>query len=418
MDEGQGALDRPGRRRFLAMIAASVAAGAPLAGAATDDDAERLVLEPDDIDPYFLDADYLDPARVTDADREAIRSKFAAQERRLAGKTTVRARGTTKHGPGQFAYLRWQGDLDDGAGRFIGPLSVVPSVAPSQYYSVNAQILGFNLSSEDWSAGNEGTLTIELRSTRYDEPLTNLFAQPFDVNQPGYTAIGAQMVCQRDGVSFPMICEQPLIDIRIQLLRQKKGMEFFRKVLRAAAWVAGVGGAPGVRKTSLKDVSSNLALQIPNQAKEAVALSQAVFGNMSDSAPLWKGGFTSFALLESAGAVRLDSGFWVVVDDSALGSLQNARLADRGGRAALLVDGKPIDANYLVLSFTIQPAQLRQPAFPGQRQTGPAAPYSPAPAAAPQPKPTTGGQTRPVPAPPPPPPTDSSGDGSGRRRRR
>jgi len=343
------------RRRFLragaiAAVATSIGGGRVAAQTAT----EPSVLTPADdlgIDPYFLDA-----GDIPSAEQSAIAEFEQYRELQQRGEDAIMPRGGRPGRAPTYRFLHWSGDLDDPDGRFVGPLSAKPTQAQMQAGRLNAQILGFRACSEDWRGKAErGTLTIELRARNAGQALTWLYAQQFDLFEGGASNLGMEHVAQRDGMSDPVVMDEPTLDIRIQLMRHpRKGGGPLRKILRVATIVTGVplGVNAGARVQAIQQAMPPIA--VPQLAKEGVALTQAMFGGTAEEKPIWCSGFNSYSLTKGGGRLKLAPGIWVAIDESRQVDMRGVRVSDIGGRVALAVNGEPIDANYLILDIQIE----------------------------------------------------------------
>jgi hypothetical protein len=340
------------RRRFVGATVTGLLGGiACNEGTSGGPEARKVppVADQDAIDPYFLDN-----GDISTADEKAIVDFLKTQEARTRGEPVTDLRGRPARSP-TFRFLHWTGDPGDSTATLVGPLSVAPASQSYFAYGLNAQIVGFHTASEDWGAGKgRGTLTVELRGKVQNEPTTWLYVQQFERYTEGATTIGGEYLSQRDGIPAPLIVDDPHVGLRIQLMRKPQHAELLRKILRLAGLLIGSpvgregGGAP-----TLQDL---VPVRIPRLAREGVALSQAVFGTFATEKPIWRSGFNTYSL-DSSGSARLLPGIWVVIDDDRALDLRGVMLEDHGGRVVMTRDGKPIDANYLVLVFEIGEGQ-------------------------------------------------------------
>jgi len=303
----------------------------------------------DHVDPYFLESGDISPE-----EQQSILAFEDYQERLMDGRPAIMPRGGKPKRAPTFRFLRWQGRLGDPEGRFVGPLTLSPEFDPRGPFDVNAQILGFHVSTRDWTgARGHGTISIEFRARRLGEPMTWLYLEQFEARKGGGNSVGLEYVAQRDGAPEPVICEEPNLDIRIQLIRHRKAPGVLRKVLQVGSFLSGLplGGGGGGSPMSL--ASSQPAIRVPQMVREGVAFAQATVGGMSDDAPVWRGGFTSYALAKGGSRLALSPGFWVAVDDSPDIDYRSLRLEDIGGRIGVLRDGEALDLNHLVLAMEI-----------------------------------------------------------------
>ena len=351
------------RRSFFASAAAAAAGClAWRAGGAQEKPAPAPAPAPapdpssDAIDPYFLD-----PGFPPADERRAIEAFVDYQGRAMEGKPALLPRGGRPKRAPNFRFLHWTGELGSGEGRLVGPLGVQPAFDAPPPYQLNAQILGFHASSEDWSGSSgKGTLTIEFRARQGAEALTWLFMQQFEVQRDVGTTIGLEYVAQRDGKAVPVVSDDPNVDLRIQLMRYKTAPQLFRKILKVGASLAGlpIGGssAPPSAMGAMGGMGSAPALlRVPRLAQEGVAFAQATVGGMADEAPVWRGAFTSYGIASGGSRLALKPGFWVAIDDAEGVDYAKLRLEDVGGRIGVLGPDGPLDLNYLVLSVEVRP---------------------------------------------------------------
>jgi len=95
-------------------------------------------------------------------------------------------------------------------------------------------------------------------------------------------------------------------------------------------------------------------LRVPRLAQEGVAFAQATVGGMADEAPIWRGGFNSYAIAVGAGRLTLRPGFWLAIDETADLDYTKLRLDDVGGRIGVVGPEGPVDLNYLVLAVEMK----------------------------------------------------------------
>ena len=246
----------------------------------------------------------------------------------------------------------------------MGPLSLQPAIEVPPPYQLNAQIMGFNVSSEDWSGSSgKGTLTVEFRARNMGEALTWLFVQQFDVVKGTAPTVGLEYVAQREGKPDPVVCEDGNVDMRIQLMRHKTAPQLFRKILKMGATIAGfaIPGAGGLSAMGSMNPMSAMGqapplLRVPRLAQEGVAFAQATVGGMADEAPIWRGGFNSYAIAAGAGRLALRPGYWIAIDETEGLDYTKLRLDDVGGRVGVIGPEGPLDVNYLVLAVEVRAA--------------------------------------------------------------
>lgn len=305
-------------------------------------------------DALLADDYFLHSGDLTAAEQREIAAFEEYQEQAARGGDVPAPRGRPTRAP-TYRFVHWTGEPGGTDGTFVGPLSVKPALPSDGAVRFNAQIVGFQLATAEWGRrAPQGTLAVEIRGRSRGEGLTWLFAKAFDVFDGGATNLGAEHVAQRNNQPDPVLLEEPLLDLRIQLIRHIQKPTFLRSVLKVAAFVA----SPVVGSFV---ASAAPAVRIPQLVPEGVALAQAVLGSGSDERPLWASGFTTYALAAGAGRMKLVPGFWVAYD-ATLGDLRGVRLEELGDRFGLTRDGEPIDANYLVLAIDIVPVAAAPPA--------------------------------------------------------
>lgn len=349
------------RRRFLSLFAGTGIAG-PLGAWAQSRGGEPELV--DDIDPYFLETGDLSP------DEQGEIADFVNYQQRLvAGQDAIMPRGGRPKRAPTFRFLHWDGELGSPNGKFVGPLSITPQLAPSPAYQINAQVLEFRCASDDWGRRTDhGTLTIEFRARLGREPVTWLFAQEFDVYQ-GNSTIGREYVGQRAGTVDPVITDEPNLDMRIQLMRQPRKRGLLSKIINIWALIIGVASGFGAAAGATAQVMP--ALRLTRLLPESVAFSQALFGGTTKQTPLWRSGFTTYAVAEGGSRLRITPGYWVVIDESREVNLVDVRLEDIGGHIRLTRNGSQLDANYLVMALEIDTADLPRFGYPPRQD-----PYS------------------------------------------
>ncbi len=310
--------------------------------------------DPDKVDPYFLD-----PGLPGPEEKKEIEQFVDYQGKSTENLPALLPRGGKPKRAPNFRFLYWTGTLGSPEGRLVGPLTLQPAIETPPPYQLNAQIMGFNVSTEDWSGSSgKGTLTVEFRARNMGEALTWLFVQQFDVVKGAAPTVGLEYVAQREGKPDPVVCEDGNVDLRIQLMRHKTAPQLFRKILKLGATIAGlaVPGAGGAMSSMSSMSSMNMMgqaaplLRVPRLAQEGVAFAQATVGGMADEAPIWRGGFNSYAIAAGAGRLVLRPGFWLAVDETADLDYTKLRLDDVGGRVGLIGPEGPVNLNYLVLA--------------------------------------------------------------------
>lgn len=296
--------------------------------------------ESQEIDPYFLDPGDLDPG-----EQEEIEDLIGFQEEAAAGRNVTFRGKKPKRAP-SFRLLHWQGDL--GSGRFIGPLSLKPTLTRSLGYNLNAQVISFHPSEKEWRGKNDqGALTIEFRSRIQGEPMTWLYAEQFGVSGRGASTLGYGFVCQKRGMPEPLITEGPNVDIRMQLM-QHRNPGVLGKILKVASMIIGIGGGQGSGGSLIDTLFP--AIRIPRLVQEGVAMGQSLIGGTGAESPLWQSGYTSYGLSDEGSRLSMNPGLWVAMDDSQQQDLSNVQLVDYNGQATLVQNDEPIqDMNYLVM---------------------------------------------------------------------
>jgi hypothetical protein len=294
-----------------------------------------------------------------------VRAFVGYQQQVMEGKEAIMPRGGRPKRAPTYRFLHWNGELGDPSGRLVGPLSVKPELSGGPPYVFNAQILGFHTSTADFSESvGQGALSVEFRSRYQDESLTWMYLQQFEVRKAGGNSVGLEYIAQRDGQPVPVVSDAPNLDVRIQLIRYRKAPGVLRKILKVGAFLTGLPIAPGAGGETPSFVDSEPAVRVPRMVHEGVALAQATIGGMSDEAPIWRGGFNSFALAGGGGLMALRPGLWVAVDDSEQIDYAGLRLEDIGGRIGLRLKDEPLDVNYLVLNLEMGTAAASRAAPP------------------------------------------------------
>lgn len=342
------------RRTFFGSAAAAAAGVMAWRPGAAQEAAKPAPAAPpsDAIDPYFLD-----PGLPGSDEKAAIEAFVDYQGKKTTGQAALLPRGGRPKRAPTFRFLHWTGDIGSPEGRLVGPLMIKPEIDAPAPYQLNAQILGFNASENDWSSSSgKGTLTIEFRARHAGEALTWLFVQQFEVQKGAGTTIGLEYVAQRDGKPDPVMADDPNVDVRIQLMRYKSSPQIFRKILKLGASLAGfpIGGGGGDAGADAF-ASAPALLRVPRLAQEGVAFAQATVGGMADEAPVWRGGFTSYGIAVGGSRIALKPGLWVAIDEAEGVDYTKIRLDDLGGKIGLAGPDGPLDLNYLVLSVEIRP---------------------------------------------------------------
>ncbi|MDH3469643.1 MAG: hypothetical protein OES26_27785, partial [Gammaproteobacteria bacterium] len=313
------------------------------------------ISDPDD--PNYIDPFFLDNGNVSPDEQKSVEAYVDYQERSMTDRAAIQPRGgRPRRGP-NYRFLHWPGRLGDSGTSFVGPLSISPKIDDVGPYLFNAQILGFNTSTSDWkSRKGGGTLSVEFRSLFMNESMTWLYLETFEATNNGGNTVGLEYVAQRDNLPVPVICEEPNLDIRITLIRHRKAPGVLRKILRIGSLLT---GAPTVGmlgdSPSSHDYLANRqpVMRVPQMVQEGVAFTQATLGGMSDEAPIWRSGFTSYAVASGGSRLALRPGLWVAIDDSLDIDYSSIVLQDDGGRVSLVQNGKYLDVNYLVLALEI-----------------------------------------------------------------
>jgi len=344
------------RRNFL-WAATLAALGGATRPAVAGGEQNRPEAAPPAVDETPVDPYFLDPGELTTNEQEGIAEFEQYQDLVSRGEDAVRPRGGRPKRAPTYRFVHWEGELGDPYGRFIGPMSVQPAEQQMPGFRVNAQIIGFNVSTAEWKRAERGTLTVEFRGRLYGEPLTWIYAQQFDTFEGGGTNISLEHLAEREGKPDPMVVDEPILDIRIQLMRQPRKGGFLRKVLSLASFVVGlpVGGGGGTMAGLAQALPS---IRVPMMLREGVALSQALFGATAQEKPLWRSGFNPYGLAPGGSRLKLVPGIWAVIDESSNLDLRDARPEDAGGMVALTRGGEVIDANYLVLEVKINESEV------------------------------------------------------------
>ncbi len=335
------------RRQFFGMAGlaglATVAAASRLglaAGQEKGDPSEASGDAFEGIDPYFSFN-----GTFSDSDLERVADEEAYLDVVQRGGEAIRPRGHKPRWAPTYRMLHWPGDPGEEGVQLMGPLSVEPQMPSGRSYRLNAQILDFHTASKRWGRGAEGALSIEFRARKGGEALTWLFAEQFQCFG-GSTSLGNSFVAERNGSPQPVLLDEPNVDVRLQLMRMRKAPGILRKILNLASFIVG-GGATGVITQMIPSV------RIPQLVEEGVALTQALFGEMSSEKPQWLSGFNSYGVSEEGSRLSLAPGLWVVVDENATHDLAAVKLEDRGGRVMLTENGEPLDATYLIFIIEI-----------------------------------------------------------------
>ena len=349
------------RRRFFGFATlAGLGLAAKPAAARSPAAASSSGTAGDAIDPYYLDRGDLSPN-----EQEQMRAFLAYQEQRMAGQDAILPRGGRPKRAPSYRLLSWQGELGDASGSLVGPLTVSPGLSGPPPYAFNAQILGFHVATADFGETGQGALSIEFRTRYRGEPLTWMYLQQFEARKGGGNTVGLEYVAQREGEAIPVISEGPSMDMRIQLIRYRTSPGVLRKILKVGAFLTGLpvgGGGGGGSSDAASFAASQPVVRVPQMVHEGVAMAQATIGGMSDEAPIWRGGFSTFALATGGSRLGLRPGLWLAVDDSEEVDYASLRLGDVGGRVGVLRDGAPVDLNYLVLGLEMEGSAEPAPA--------------------------------------------------------
>jgi hypothetical protein len=339
------------RREFVSL--AALASLLPLARlrAAEGPVARGPADESPAVDPYFLES-----GDLSSHEQEEVAGFEGELELRGRGQSVPSPRGRPKRAP-SYRFVRWSGEPGQ-EGTFQGPLSTPPAFEGPGGARLNAQIVGFQASTKDWKGrSSKGTLSIEFRARARGEALTWLFAKQFDVFPDGSTNLGTEYVAQRDGQPDPVVLDESIVDMRIQLIRHVKKAQLLRGIMSLASFLA----KPVVGNFM---ASAAPAIRIPRLLPEGVALSQAVLGNSAEDRPRWASGFNAYSVTSTGTRMKLAPGYWAVVDDTLPLDLRDVRLVEFGDRLGLTVSGAPADANYLILAMEIDGAGFRDAPVP------------------------------------------------------
>jgi hypothetical protein len=305
----------------------------------------------DYVDPYFLD-----DGNLSSEELESVESYVGYQERSMTDPDAIQPRGGRPQRGPNYRFLHWPGPLGDRSTHLIGALSLTPEITEDGPYLFNAQILGFNTSTADWrSKAGGGSLSIEFRAQFMDESMTWLYLESFETQKGGGNTVGYEYVAQRDNAPDPVVCEDAKLDMRITLVRHRKSPGVLRKILRIGSLLT---GSPVVNMGSKPSSFDYLAdrpavMAVPQMVQEGVAFTQATLGAMSDESPIWRSGFTSYAIAYGGGRLSLRPGLWVAMDDSRDIDYEDIVLVDLGGRVGIKRGDAPLDVNYLVLGVEI-----------------------------------------------------------------
>ena len=340
------------RRRFLTAAATGLG-GSGLASGGPQKPAETPA-EEGQIPFYFLEN-----GEISSREQYEIEQYIGLQQQLAEGRQ-VRMRGRPRRAP-TYRFLHWTGELGDSEARFVGPLSLKPALEESRSgYQLNVQLLNFNPCSEDWKGKSEqGCLQLDVRAESGGQLLTWDYCQEFDVIN-GVSTLGYEYLIDNDKVRG-LITQQPNVDIRITLLRNRKQRKTLKRILGIASAVAGMAPLPAAG--ALQNViggglsssrsSAPARMRIPRLTTEGLALTQAVVANFAEEKPIWRSGFTSYSLAAGGSRLRLNSGFWVVLDGSRQIDLRQVKLEAEGDLPILLAEGEPCDINYIVMYLEI-----------------------------------------------------------------
>ncbi|OGC90158.1 MAG: hypothetical protein A2W25_17450 [candidate division Zixibacteria bacterium RBG_16_53_22] len=357
------------RRRFFGTLSASAIAALVESGAATRclagaSDALSTPSGSDDIGSYFLDSGVLTPV-----EQRGVEELAAYQARIMVGESAIRPRGRPSKAA-TYRLIRWERDLGGEPGSFRGPLSIRPIQKSSKAYGVNAQVIGFHLSSEDWpDRSGSGALTVEFRSRLMGESLTWLYARQFDIGENWSTNLGMEFVGERNGAPQPVITDEKTVDLRIQLMRLGSQGGFLKKVFKMASYVTGLA-TPAQGSAAAKLSSAFPVVRVPAMFAEGVALSQTLVGGSSEESPIWRSGFVSYALAKGGSRFSIAPGIWVVLDETREEDLREVQVAEKYGQALLVRDGQVLDVNHLVLDIQVSGAKLPRWAYAAAASAG------------------------------------------------
>lgn len=341
------------RRQFMTLAALASLAGAAR-GAGAQETAASGAATPgsaaggaaiDDIDEYFLQSGNLD-----EAEQRRIQEYEGFLDVQQRGGEGIAPRGGRPKWAPTYRLLHWPGEPGDEGVELVGPLGVEPVLPDGRAYRLNAQVLDFHTSPKRWDRGAQGTLTVEFRARQGGEALTWLFAEQFNCFGQS-TSLGNRYIAERNNLPEPVILDEPNVDIRVQLMRHRKGPGLLRKILNLASFIVG-GGTTGIVRELIPSV------RVPQLVDEGVALTQAVFGGMSDEKPQWLSGFNSYGLSPGGSRLSLAPGFWVVLDEVTGHDLRDLKLAAVGDRMMLLDGETPIDSTYLVFWVEIESGSM------------------------------------------------------------
>jgi len=337
------------RRSFFRLAALSGFGLASRPGSAQENVSNRG--DADSVDPYFLDNGNLSADEL-----ESVEAYVDYQDRAMTNPDAIQPRGGRPQRGPNYRFLHWPGPLGDRSTHLTGALSLMPEITEAGPHLFNAQILGFNTSSADWrgKAGG-GSLSIEFRARFMEESMTWLYLETFETQKNGGNTVGYEYVAQRDSLPEPVICEDANVDMRITLVRHRKAPGVLRKILRIGSLLTGapVIGADGGSNRFDYLADRPPVMAVPQMVQEGVAFTQATLGAMSDEAPIWRSGFTSYAIAYGGSRLSMRPGFWVAIDDSSGIDYNSIVLEDVGGRVGLMQNGVPLDVNYLVLAVEI-----------------------------------------------------------------
>ena len=339
------------RRRFLTAAATGLG-GSGLASGSPQRPAESPT-EEGQVPAYFLE-----DGEVSAREQYEIEQYIGVQQQLAEGRQ-VRTRGRPRRAP-TYRFLHWTGEPGDTEASFVGPLSLKPELEESSSgYQLNVQMLNFHPCAQDWKGKSEqGCLQLDVRAESDGQLLTWDYCQEFDVID-GITTLGYEYLIDNDKVRG-LITQRPNVAIRISLLRNRKRRQKLKRILGIASAVAGmtplaplgafhsvVAGQPSPQN------QAPTRMRIPKLTSEGLALTQAVVANFAEEEPIWRSGFTSYSRAAGGSRLRLNSGFWVVLDGGRQVDLRQVKLEVDGDLPILLAEGGPCDINYMVMYLEI-----------------------------------------------------------------
>ena len=339
------------RRKFL--TAAATGLGGSTVASGSSQRPGEIPAEEGQVPAYFLEN-----GEISTREQYEIEQYIGLQQQLAEGRQ-VRTRGRPRRAP-TYRFLHWTGEPGDTEARFVGPLSLKPALEESSSgYQLNVQMLNFNPCSQDWQGNSEqGCLQLDVRAESGGLLLTWDYCQEFDVIN-GVSTLGYEYLIDNDKVRG-LITQRPNVDIRISLLRNRKQRKTLKRILGVASAVAGMAPFPAagafsgiIQGKSSAQSQAPARMRIPRLTTEGLALTQSLVANFAEEEPLWRSGFTSYSLAAGGSRLRLNSGFWVVLDGGRQVDLRQVKLDADGDQPILLAGGKPCDINYMVLYLEI-----------------------------------------------------------------